>query len=132
AFDDVEVVYTRSQYLNIMHAYCISIHKAQGSEFPIVILPVVHRYSRMLRKNLLYTAITRCKKSLILCGEKNAFFKGIQTLDTNKRYTTLKQLLKEKTNEKQEQDVDKKEEIMTGELPEPEADSEEISPYDFM
>src|SRR5699024_11467332 len=40
AFDDVEVVYTRKQYLNIMHAYCISIHKAQGSEFPIVILPV--------------------------------------------------------------------------------------------
>src|SRR5699024_12524389 len=71
AFNDLELVYTRKQYLNIMHAYCISIHKAQGSEFPIVILPVVHRYSRMLRKNLLYTAITRCKKSLILCGEKD-------------------------------------------------------------
>ena len=93
AYDDVEVVYSRSKYINIMHAYCISIHKSQGSEFPIVILPVVHRYSRMLRKNLLYTAITRCKRSLILCGEKDAFLKGIQTLDTNKRYTTLNEQL---------------------------------------
>src|SRR5699024_4358239 len=81
AFDDVEDIDTTKQSLNIMHAYCIYIHKAQGSEFAIVILPVVHRYSRMLRKNLLYTAITRCKKSLILCGEKDAFFKGIRTLD---------------------------------------------------
>src|SRR5699024_302090 len=90
SFDENEVVYTRNNYHNIMHAYCISIHKSQGSEFPIVILPVVRSYRRMLRKNLLYTAITRSTRSLILCGEKEAFFHGIETLDTNKRYTTLK------------------------------------------
>lgn len=131
AFDDVEVVYTRKQYLNIMHAYCISIHKAQGSEFPIVILPVVHRYSRMLRKNLLYTAITRCKKSLILCGEKDAFFKGIRTLDTNKRYTTLKQLLQTKMND---ETIESENKVADGELPNPEPETEEtdFSPFDFM
>src|SRR5699024_2793016 len=107
-------------YLNIMHAYCISIHKAQGSEFPIVILPVVHRYSRMLRKNLLYTAITRCKKSLILCGEKDAFFKEIRTLDTNKRDTTLKQLLQTKMND---ETIEIENKVADDELPNPEPET---------
>src|SRR5699024_1763276 len=61
AVDDKEIVYNRADYINFMHAYCISIHKSQGSEFPIVIMPVVHSYRRMLRKTLLYTAITRSK-----------------------------------------------------------------------
>ncbi|WP_047981410.1 SF1B family DNA helicase RecD2 [Ornithinibacillus contaminans] len=119
-FDDREVVYERKDYINLMHAYCISIHKSQGSEFPIVILPVVSTYHRMLRKNLLYTAITRGKQSLIICGEKQAFFQGIQTLDTNKRYTSLKEQLDQR---------------LTG-IPaaavEAAEDEQEISPYDFM
>lgn len=88
-FDDREVVYYREDYQNFMHAYCISIHKAQGSEFPIVILPIVSSYHRMLRKNLIYTAITRATTSLILCGEKDAFLQGIQTVDYNQRNSTL-------------------------------------------
>src|SRR5699024_9117885 len=68
-FDEKEVTYNRTSYLNFTLAYCISIHKAQGSEFSNVILPVVSQYRRMLRKNLLYTAITRSKESLIVCGE---------------------------------------------------------------
>src|SRR5699024_2340875 len=76
-FDGKEVVYERKDYMNIMHAYCISIHKSQGSEFPIVIMPVVPAYHRMLKKNLLYTAITRSKKSLIICGNKQAFLRGV-------------------------------------------------------
>src|SRR5699024_8340689 len=58
-----------------------------------VVLPVVRAYRRMLRKNLLYTAITRSKQSLILCGEMDEFLKGIETLDTNTRYTTLQERL---------------------------------------
>lgn len=92
-FDGKEVTYNRTEYLNFTLAYCISIHKAQGSEFPNVILPVVSSFRRMLRKNLLYTAITRSKDSLIVCGEIDAFFNGIQTIDTNNRYSTLKQYL---------------------------------------
>ncbi|MFC0299838.1 ATP-dependent RecD-like DNA helicase [Virgibacillus soli] len=118
AFDEREVVYERSDYVNIMHAYAISIHKAQGSEFPIVILPVVSSYHRMLRKNLIYTAITRAKQSLILIGEKRAFLKGVETLDTNKRYTSLqKQLLDRiKIESKVEETLE----------------DDDLSPYDFM
>lgn len=121
SFDDKETVYLKSDYRNFTHAFCISIHKSQGSEFPIVILPVVSTYHRMLRKNLLYTAITRSKESLIICGEEEAFLKGIETLDMNRRYTTLPQLLGGNENgEVVEQS--KKEDI----------DEDDISPYDFM
>lgn len=120
AFDEKEVVYIRKDYMNFMHAYCISIHKSQGSEFPIVILPIVSTYHRMLRKNLIYTAITRSKESLIICGEKQAFFKGIHTVDTNRRYTSLKEIL----NEKLGQGLQPTEGV--------EDEEEELSPYDFM
>ena len=105
-----------------MHAYCISIHKSQGSEFPIVILPVIHTYRRMLRKNLLYTAITRSTKSLIICGEVDAFIDGIETIDTDNRYTTLEQLLQLKLEGNTEDDIDI--------IEQDEVDS--LSPYDFM
>lgn len=128
-FEENEVVYTRKTYHNIMHAYCISIHKSQGSEFPIVILPVVRSYRRMLRKNLLYTAITRSTRSLILCGEKEAFFEGIETLDTNKRFTTLKDQLQLKLGDgkQKEEPVD-----IEKEFEETSASETSISPYDFM
>ncbi|WP_067727319.1 SF1B family DNA helicase RecD2 [Oceanobacillus damuensis] len=118
-YEDREVVYVRQDYVNFTHAYCISIHKSQGSEFPIVILPVVSAYNRMLRKNLLYTAITRSKESLIICGEQQAFLRGIQTMDTNKRYTSLKEQLTERLKD-----------VSVPEMKETEAG--EISPYDFM
>lgn len=118
-YEDKEVVYERKDYVNIMHAYCISIHKSQGSEFPIVLLPVVAAYNRMLRKNLLYTAITRSKRSLIICGQTEAFLRGIRTKDTNIRYTSLKEQLTERL-----QDV--------AQLAITETDEKEISPYDFM
>lgn len=122
-FDDREVVYEPKDYTNFMHAYCISIHKSQGSEFPIVLLPVVSSYRRMLRKNLIYTAITRGKQSLIICGEQQAFLRGIQTLDTNKRYTSLVSQLAEKL-----QGTSGTIEGSTSE----EIEEDAISPYDFM
>ncbi|WP_099158613.1 SF1B family DNA helicase RecD2 [Virgibacillus ndiopensis] len=117
-YEGKEVIYERKDYINIMHAYCISIHKSQGSEFPIVILPVVSAYNRMLRKNLLYTAITRSKQSLIICGEENAFLRGVRTLDTNKRYTSLKEQLQERLSDMETKPVLEEE--------------KEITPYDFM
>ncbi|WP_284139682.1 MULTISPECIES: ATP-dependent RecD-like DNA helicase [unclassified Virgibacillus] len=119
SFDGKEVVYERKDYVNIMHAYCISIHKSQGSEFPIIILPVVSSYHRMLRKNLLYTGITRAKESIIICGEKQAFLKGVQTLDVHRRFTSLSDHLQEA--------------LTSTSLPLAEADEEDaLSPYDFM
>jgi exodeoxyribonuclease V alpha subunit len=117
-FENKEVAYERKDYTNLMLAYCISIHKSQGSEFPIVVLPVAPAYRRMLRKNLLYTAITRSKQSLIICGDSNSLIKGLRTIDTNKRYTTLK-----------EQILKREKEIP---LPALTNEENEISPYDFM
>ncbi|NBJ68621.1 MULTISPECIES: ATP-dependent RecD-like DNA helicase [Clostridia] len=124
AFEDREVVYERKDYRNIMLAYCISIHKSQGSEFPIVILPVVRAYQRMLRKNLLYTAITRSKQSLIICGDQNSFLDGVATKHTNQRYTTLTQHLVEKLGEERERDGQNSTVFET--------EDANLSPYDFM
>ncbi|MGE6259509.1 SF1B family DNA helicase RecD2 [Heyndrickxia sporothermodurans] len=94
SFDGIEVTYTRQDFNQFTHAYCCSIHKSQGSEFPIVILPVVKSYYRMLRRNLLYTAITRSKQSLIICGEQDAFRLGIDREDDQLRKTSLCDKLK--------------------------------------
>ncbi len=72
-FDGGEVTYSRNEWNKITLSYCCSIHKAQGSEFEMVILPMVRQYSRMLQRNLLYTAITRSRNLLILLGEESAF-----------------------------------------------------------
>jgi len=78
-FDMVEVTYNRNHWNKFVLAYCCSIHKSQGSEFTMVILPMVKQYGRMLRRNLLYTAITRSKTKLILCGEYTAFETAVES-----------------------------------------------------
>ena len=101
SFEGIEVTYTKQDLNQITHAYCCSIHKSQGSEFPIVILPVVKSYYRMLRRNLLYTAITRSKNFLILCGEEDAFRLGIERNDEMRRKTTLLEKLRETLNDEE-------------------------------
>ncbi|WP_240613550.1 SF1B family DNA helicase RecD2 [Pueribacillus theae] len=95
SFDGKEVVYTRNTLHSLTLAYCCSIHKAQGSEFPIVILPVVKSYYRMLRRNLIYTAITRSKRFLLLCGEIEAFNIAVENRNQDSRNSLLQQKLKE-------------------------------------
>lgn len=95
SFEGIEATYTRQDLNQITHAYCTSVHKSQGSEFPIVILPVVRSYYRMLRRNLIYTAITRSKNSLILCGEEDALRMAVARVDEQKRLTTLQEKLTE-------------------------------------
>lgn len=89
SFDGNEVTYTRQDFNQFTHAFCCSIHKSQGSEFPIVVLPIVKSYHRMLRRNLIYTAITRSKQFLILCGEKEALQWGISNNESSERQTSL-------------------------------------------
>ena len=72
-FDGNEIVYPRNEWYKIRLAYAMSIHKSQGSEFPVVILPITNQSNRMLQRNLIYTAITRSKSKLILLGEYSAF-----------------------------------------------------------
>ncbi|VUW91622.1 ATP-dependent RecD-like DNA helicase [Streptococcus constellatus] len=84
-FDGNEIVYQRSEWYKIRLAYAMSIHKSQGSEFPVVILPITSSSHRMLQRNLVYTAITRAKSRLILLGEKSAFSFAVKNTGTARR-----------------------------------------------
>ncbi len=93
-FDDHEVKYTKSMLSMFNHAYAISIHKSQGSEFDMVIIPVVMAYHKMLYRKLIYTAVTRSKKKLVFIGNKKALEVAILNNKENKRQTTLAYFLK--------------------------------------
>lgn len=89
-FDGILVEYTRENFELLTHAYCISIHKSQGSEYPIVIMPITKIHRSMLSKRLIYTGITRAKQSLILLGDINTLKEVITTHLQRPRKTTLK------------------------------------------
>lgn len=89
-FDGSEVTYPRNEWLKITLAYAMSIHKSQGSEFQVVILPITRQSGRMLQRNLIYTAVTRSKSKLILLGEHSAFDYAIKN-EGDKRKTFLVQ-----------------------------------------
>lgn len=89
SFDIGPVLLEREEQADLAHAYAISIHKAQGSEFPIVILPLVNQHFVMLRRNLLYTAITRGKKKVIFVGDESAYFIAAKSIGETKRYSNL-------------------------------------------
>ena len=84
-FDGNEVNYPRNEWYKIRLAYAMSIHKSQGSEFPVVILPITSSSKRMLERNLIYTAITRAKSKLILLGELQAFDYATQHIGTARK-----------------------------------------------
>ncbi len=84
-FDGNEIVYQRSEWYKIRLAYAMSIHKSQGSEFPVVILPITRSSHRMLQRNLVYTAITRAKSKLILLGEFSAFQFAVKNTGTARK-----------------------------------------------
>lgn len=90
-FDGRLVEYTNETFANITHAYCMSVHKAQGSEYPIIIMPFDKEYGIMLQKRLIYTAVSRAYKNLIMIGDLSAFYQGIHTIDHYSRKTTLKE-----------------------------------------
>ena len=89
-FDGTVVIYKFKDLSTIKHAYAISIHKSQGSEFNLVIMPIISSYRIMLYKKLIYTGITRAKHSLTLIGEKNAFTYAVSNNNSYERRTGLK------------------------------------------
>lgn len=97
-FDGQEVIYPRNEWLKITLAYAMSIHKSQGSEFQVVILPITRQSGRMLQRNLIYTAITRSKSKLILLGELSAFDYAVKN-EGSKRKTYLVERFGEKVSE---------------------------------
>lgn len=136
SFDGTEVTYTRQDFNQFTHAFCCSIHKSQGSEFPIVILPIVKSYYRMLRRNLLYTAITRSKQFLILCGEEEAFRLGVEREDDGQRKTTLYEKLRLLHNDSTQDHSEKINHFILTEKAllaiDPMIGMENVTPYDFM
>lgn len=90
-YDGREVVYDVSELDELTLAYATTIHKAQGSEYPIVVMPFTMSHFVMLQRNLLYTGVTRAKKILVLVGEKKAVYYAIKNETTAGRNTKLAQ-----------------------------------------
>ena len=87
--DGREVTYNDELMENVDLSYCITVHKSQGGEFSTVIIPLLKEHYVMLRKNLLYTAISSAKKKVILIGQRQAVYMAIHKNDVDKRNTVL-------------------------------------------
>lgn len=92
-FDGNIVVYTPSDFSNFKHAYAISIHKSQGSEFNTIIIPLSKEYGKMLYRKLIYTGVTRAKKNLYLIGDLDALFMASSNNHVDIRHTTIRDRL---------------------------------------
>ena len=92
-FDEREVVYDFGDLDEIVPAYAISVHKSQGSEYPVVIIPIVIQHYVLLQRNLIYTAVTRGKNLVVIVGSKKAMAMGINNNKTLQRFTWLRNRL---------------------------------------
>jgi exodeoxyribonuclease V alpha subunit len=87
--EDEEVGYEFSELDELTHAYAVTIHRSQGSEYPCVVIPITTSAWMMLQRNLLYTAVTRAKKLVVLVGSAKAIGQAVRTASTGRRYTAL-------------------------------------------
>ena len=93
AFDGRPVLYRFSDLDRLMLAYAVTVHKSQGSEYPAVVIPISTHHYVMLRRNLLYTAITRGRKLVVIVGQKWALQKAVDEASDLRRYSTLREQL---------------------------------------
>ncbi len=94
AIDNREVLYDFSELDELIHAYAVSIHKSQGSEYPAVVIPILTQHYILLQRNLLYTGVTRGKKLVVIVGTKKALAIAIRNNKTEERYTLLSERLR--------------------------------------
>ena len=99
-FDDTMMEYEASELDEVVLAYATTIHKSQGSEYPIVVIPVLMTHFVMLQRNLIYTGITRAKKICVLIGQTKALSYAIRNLTVSKRNTLLKERLRGEIEQK--------------------------------
>jgi exodeoxyribonuclease V alpha subunit len=92
--DGREVTYQRDNIPEMDLAYAVTIHKSQGSEFPVVVIPVVTQHFKMLFRNLIYTGLTRARKLAVLVGTRRALAMSVSNIDTSRRQTALADLLR--------------------------------------
>jgi exodeoxyribonuclease V alpha subunit len=96
--DGRSVPYQRDELDQIVHAFAVSVHKSQGSEYPAVVIPLVTQHYLMLQRNLLYTAITRGKRLVVLLGMKRAVHMAVRNDATRVRWTWLAERIREATS----------------------------------
>lgn len=89
-----EVTYDLLELDELVHSYAISVHKSQGSEYPVVVMPVITQHYILLQRNLLYTGITRAKKAVVLVGSRRAVAIAVNNNRVEKRYSSLDKLIK--------------------------------------
>lgn len=94
-FDNRIIEYDITELDELVQAYAITIHKSQGSEYPVVVMPVMMTHYIMLQRNLIYTGITRAKKILVIVGTKKAVSYSVRNVTVTKRNTKLKERLQE-------------------------------------
>lgn len=92
-FDGRLIEYDVTELDELVHAYATTIHKAQGSEYPVVVMPVLMNHYVMLQRNLIYTGITRAKKVLVMVGTRKALSYAVRNVTVNRRNTLLKERL---------------------------------------
>ena len=89
-YDDGRIVdYDFTEADELLHAYCISIHRSQGSEYPVVVLPLLTQHKMMLQRNLLYTAITRAKELVVMVGNRKAVYIAVKNNEVSRRHSGL-------------------------------------------
>jgi exodeoxyribonuclease V alpha subunit len=92
-FDSREVVYDFSELDELVLAYAVSVHKSQGSEYPVVIFPILTQHYILLQRNLIYTAVTRGRKLVVMVGSSRALAIGVNNSQTQQRFTRLRHRL---------------------------------------
>lgn len=92
-YDGRAVPYEYTELDEIVHAYAVSVHKSQGSEYPVVVIPILTQHYMLLQRNLIYTGITRGKQMVVLVGTKKALAIAIKNNKPQKRYTLLRERL---------------------------------------
>ena len=96
--EDEDIVYDFDELDELQHAYAITVHRSQGSEYPAVVVPLTMSAYTLLQRNLLYTAITRAKRLVVLAGRRKALAIAVRTAGTGRRHTALTHRLQKPGN----------------------------------
>ena len=94
SFDGEEVSYAPEEADQLALAYALSVHKSQGSEYPAVVLSILGEHAVMLQRNLLYTAVTRARRLMVIVGSRAALSTAVKRTESRRRHTGLAEMLK--------------------------------------